>query len=327
MARPLRIEYPGAWYHVMNRGLAETDVFRAREDGERFLALVGELRRQFGVECHAYCLMTDRYHLLLHTPRGNLGRAMRHLDGLYTQRFNRAHERDGPIFRGRYRAVLIDPDGYLLPVSRYIHRRPVEEGLVDRPEQYPWSSYRAYLGRSDPPDWLTTSSLHRAVGGDPRGDAYRRYVEAGLDDETAHFYSRGRLAPVLGAAAFIDRVRAEYAGGVDAERRGDVRALGATVAIEDVMDAVAAEFGVDREALRRDGRGRDSTPRAVSMALCRTVGGHRLTDIAAAHRLTSYTTVSRAASSVRERTARDANLRQRTQRLEERLARGSRSSR
>lgn len=319
MARPLRIEYPGAWYHVMNRGLARGDVFWTREDGERFLALVGELWRQFAVECHAYCLMTDRYHLLLRTPRGNLGRTMRHLDGVYTQRFNRAHDRDGPIFRGRYRAIVVDPDSYLLPVSRYIHRKPVTDGLVERPEQYPWSSYRAYLGRAEPPDWLTTSTLHRAVGGDPRGGDYRRYVEAGLDEETARFYSRGRLAPVLGTAAFIDRVRTEHAGDGDPERRGDLRALGATVAIEDVMDAVAAEFGVDREALCRDGRGRDSTPRAVSMALCRTVGGHRLTDIAAAHRATSYTTVSRAVSRLRERASRDAELRQRTEQLEKRL--------
>lgn len=320
MARPLRIEYPGAWYHVMNRGLARDDVFWTQEDGRRFLDLLGDLSRRFGVECHGYCLMSNHYHLLLHTPHGNLGRAMRHLDGVYTQRFNRAHNRDGPIFRGRYKAILIDADSYLLQVSRYIHRNPVEAGMVEQPEHYRWSSYRVYLGRSAAPDWLMSAVVLGMIGGSNPERDYRRYVEQGIDGEMEHFYGRARWAPVLGTSAFRERIRVQYLDDADnQEKRGDVRALEDDVSIEEVMAAVAEEFGVDRQHLCRDGRGRDNTPRAVSMALCRELGGHRLTRVAEAHQAGHYATVSRAVRRVRERAAREPDLERQLRRLERRF--------
>ena len=107
MSRPLRIEYPGAFYHVMNRGLARNRIFLNDSDRLGFLDLVGDICRLWGLGVYTYCLMDNHYHLLLQTSRGGLSRAMRHLDGIYTQRFNRRHGRDGPLFRGRYRAILI----------------------------------------------------------------------------------------------------------------------------------------------------------------------------------------------------------------------------
>ena len=130
MTRPLRIEYEGAWYHVMNRGANRQTVFATERDRLAFLALLGEVSEMFAVEVHVFCLMGNHYHLLLHTPRGNLGGAMRHLNGVYTQRHNRAAGRDGPLFRGRYKAILLDADAWLLQVSRYVHRNPLEARLV-----------------------------------------------------------------------------------------------------------------------------------------------------------------------------------------------------
>src|SRR6056297_699146 len=157
MARPLRIEFEGAWYHVMNRGAARRDVFVSDTQRERFIQLLADLVDRFGIATHAYCLMGNHYHLLLHTPLGNLGRGMRHLNGVYTQFFNRDQGRDGALFRGRYKAILVDADAYLLHLSSYIHRNPLEAGMVECLTNYPWSSYAAYAGQTKPPPWLVAT--------------------------------------------------------------------------------------------------------------------------------------------------------------------------
>jgi REP element-mobilizing transposase RayT len=125
MARPLRIEYPGAYYHVMNRGQSRRSIFIEDQGRQTFLDLLADMTRLWKVKIHAYCLMDNHYHLLLSTPMGVLSRPMRHLDGIYTQKFNRVHHRDGPLFRGRYKAILIDVEEYFLSVVRSIHKNPL----------------------------------------------------------------------------------------------------------------------------------------------------------------------------------------------------------
>ena len=132
MARPLRIEYPGAWYHVMNRGVDRQPIFLHDAHRESFLSLLSDISRSYQVEIHAYCLMNNHYHLLVRTPLGNISRAMRHLNGVYTQRFNSMEKRDGSLFRGRFKAILVEADEYLLRLSRYIHLNPVAAKLVKR---------------------------------------------------------------------------------------------------------------------------------------------------------------------------------------------------
>ena len=139
MARPLRIVFEGAWYHVMNRGAGRRAIFPTDEHRETFLALLGEMAGTFGVEVHAYCLMSTHYHLLLHTRRGNLSDALRHLNGIYTQRHNRQRRTDGPLFRGRFKAILVDADSYLAQLSRYIHLNPVPAKIPEHALDTPWS--------------------------------------------------------------------------------------------------------------------------------------------------------------------------------------------
>jgi putative transposase len=122
----------------MNRGLARGNIFETDDHRETFIGLFADLQKRFGIEVHSCCLMENHYHLLLHTPRGNLSRGMRHLNGLYTQYMNRALNRDGPLMKGRYKPVLVDDDVYLLQVSRYIHINPIGPGLAKRPEDYRW---------------------------------------------------------------------------------------------------------------------------------------------------------------------------------------------
>jgi putative transposase len=131
MSRPLRIVYQGAWYDIMNRGAGCQTIFQADAYRQLFLTLLGEITDSFGVELHAYCLMDNHYHLLMHTPRANLSVAMRHLQGLYTQWYNRMEHTDGPLFRGRFKAILVNADHYLAHQSRYIHLNPVVAKITE----------------------------------------------------------------------------------------------------------------------------------------------------------------------------------------------------
>ncbi|HYW92113.1 MAG TPA: transposase [Gammaproteobacteria bacterium] len=319
MTRPLRIEYPGAWYHVMNRGLRDITVFPAPGDGARFLNLLAEAVRMFGVECHGYCLMPSEYHLLLRTPRSGLSRFMRHINGVYTQRFNRAHGGDGPVFRGRYRAVLVDPEAYLLQVSRYIHRLPVEAGLTGRPEAYLWSSYRCYVGARRSPPWLEVAPIRARLAASDPALAYRHYTNAGLDARVRAFYRERRAAAILADDDFRERLAAMQA-------RKDVppaRRLTRRPRIEEITEAVRQEYGVSFGQLHRDGRGHpDAEPRAVAMALCRLSGGHPLREIAEAMGGCSAAGVSKAVARLRERMAGDPSLALRVAALQRRLRAG-----
>ena len=143
MARPLRIEYPGALYHVTSRGNARAPIYKADADRETFLDVLERVTERFNWLCHAYCLMDNHYHLMIETPDGNLASGMRQLSGVYTQRFNRRHKRVGHVFQGRYKAILVDRDSYLLELCRYVVLNPVRAKMVRSARQWRWSSFRA----------------------------------------------------------------------------------------------------------------------------------------------------------------------------------------
>src|SRR5690606_793025 len=184
MARPHRIVYPGAWYHVSSRGGGKTPVFADGDGGRQFLATLAEVSIAMGVEVHAYCLLVDGYHLLLRTPRANLPSMMRQLNGQYAHWCRRDPRRVGRVFDRRYHSVLLDPDEWPLRLSRYIHLQPQAHGLVSDPLLYRWSSLRAYGGRGPRPPWLETDALTRLVGGP---EPYLAYVGYGIDAETRAF--------------------------------------------------------------------------------------------------------------------------------------------
>ncbi|MCX5834447.1 MAG: transposase [Deltaproteobacteria bacterium] len=176
MARPLRIEYPGALYHITSRGNARARIFADDIDRKIFLRILGFVLKRFNWLCHAYCLMGDHYHLLVETPDANLSRGMRQLNGLYTQRFNWRHHKSGHLLQGRYKAILVDKDEYLLELARYMMLNPVRAGMVDFPEGYAWSSYRATVGKIGTPELLTPDWL-LAQFGEERRIAQRRFAD------------------------------------------------------------------------------------------------------------------------------------------------------
>ena len=294
MSRPQRIVYPNAWYHVSARGLDGAPVFADRDGGATFLEVLAEVAAAAGVEVHAYCLLADAYHLLLRTPRANLPEMMRQLNGQYAHWCRRDGRRDGPTFNRRYRSVLLDPDEWPLRLSRYIHLLPVQHRLVSDPLLYRWSSLRAYCGRAERPPWLETAAVLRLLGGH---EEYLAYVQYGVDAETRAFYARRRLAPSLGQPR-------QAPGAADA---------GSGIAIADIVRCVAAAYALPPARLvePRRGRGPQATPRAVTMLLARSPGGHSLEAIAEALQVQHRSTVSVTVRRCRERLRRDDDLRAR----------------
>ncbi|MFH1438330.1 MAG: transposase, partial [Pseudomonadota bacterium] len=159
MARRIRLEYPGATYHVMSRGNNKQRVFFDREDYELFLSILKEVTVRFNWLCHVYCLMLTHYHLLIETMEANLSRGMHYLNTIFAQSFNKKHIRVGHVFQGRYKAIFIQKERYLVALSKYIAANPVKEGLVEKPDDWPWSSYRATIGLEKTPGFLYTDWL------------------------------------------------------------------------------------------------------------------------------------------------------------------------
>jgi REP element-mobilizing transposase RayT len=190
MSRPLRIEFPGAIYHVTSRGDRREPIFDDDLDRQAFLEVVGTAFDRFDACALAYCLMGNHYHLVLHTRRANLSMLMRHINGVYTQAYNRLHNKVGHLFQGRFKAILVDQDAYLLEVCRYVDLNPVRAHMVPQPADWPWSSYRAHVGSQMPQAWLDTPSVHGyllgrdvATSRDAKRAAlrYEKLVEQGKD--------------------------------------------------------------------------------------------------------------------------------------------------
>jgi putative transposase len=172
MPRPLRVQFPGAIYHVTGRGNNKKEIFQNVDDADRFLEIVSEAVAKYGIIVHAYCLMINHYHFLIETPNGNLSLAMKHINQLYTQWLNKRYEKVGHVFQGRFKSKLIESDSQLLEVCRYIVNNPVRAGIADKPKDYSWSSYKQTAGLVMPNQWLTVSWIHSQFA-----DSYEKSVE------------------------------------------------------------------------------------------------------------------------------------------------------
>ena len=181
MARQLRLEFPGGVYHVTSRGDGREDIYLSDVDKIIFLSILGVACERFHWHCHSYCLMDNHYHLLIETPLGNLSKGMHYINGVYTQKFNRAHGRVGHVFQGRYKAILVEKDAYLLELARYIVLNPVRAGMIHHASEWRWSSYRAICGDVQAPAWLTVDWILSQFASS-RAECvtrYRVFVDAG----------------------------------------------------------------------------------------------------------------------------------------------------
>jgi len=202
MARQLRIEYPGAVYHVTSRGNARNAIYVDDGDREAFLRVLHSVITRYGWVCHSYCLMGNHYHLLLETPEANLSQGMRQLNGVYTQTYNKRHGFVGHLFQGRFKSILVEKDSYLLSLCRYIVQNPVAAQLTQTPDEWIWSSFRATAGLARVPEWLTVDWIlcHFDENIDRARDRYREFVGKGITEINPWNALIGRV--ILGKEGF-----------------------------------------------------------------------------------------------------------------------------
>ena len=208
MARPLRIELAGGLYHVTSRGDGREAIYLDDADRSGWLEGFEQVCERFNWVCHAWCQMTNHYHVVIETPEANLAQGMRQLNGVYTQRFNRRHGRVGHVFQGRYKGILVERDSYLLELARYVVLNPVRAGMVQAPGDWRWSSYAAMCGLAPVPDWLETDWILGQFGS-ARCEAVARYVR--FVHEGAHrpsIWSQLQGQIYLGSEVFVHQMQA-----------------------------------------------------------------------------------------------------------------------
>ena len=251
MARPLRIEYSGAYYHLTSRGNERKAIFRDDQDREKFLGLLERAVEEFHLRLHCYALMNNHYHLLLETPKGGLNRALRYLNGVYTQSFNRRHHRVGHLLQGRYKAILVDKESYLLELSRYVHLNPWRLKNSQDPFRYRWSSLSAYVGRATPPNWLTVSEVLSNFGSTGK-TRYKEFITDGMRRGIKTPWDDVKGQAVIGSKDFVEEVATKHLAGRQQER-GEETGLREVVGIrpEVVLSEVARYFGIKNEEIQR----------------------------------------------------------------------------
>jgi REP element-mobilizing transposase RayT len=207
MARPLRIEYSGAVYHITSRGNGRKAIFEDDQDRQMFLSVLGSVVKRYNWLCHAYCLMDNHYHLMIETPDANLSKGMRQLNGIYTQRYNQRHQRPGHIFQGRFKSILVQKENYLLELCRYVVLNPVRSGSIKKPEDWKWSSYQATAGIGKIPEFLTTNWILDifAVTRSIAKRRYRKFVREGIQSES--LWDELQHQVLLGEEDFVEKLK------------------------------------------------------------------------------------------------------------------------
>ncbi|OGQ55504.1 MAG: hypothetical protein A3I75_06545 [Deltaproteobacteria bacterium RIFCSPLOWO2_02_FULL_50_16] len=274
MSRPLRIEYEGAWYHVINRGAGRRKIFIDQKEYDLFFELLNEILETWNVQTHAFSLIPNHYHLAIHTPNAQLSRALRHLNGVYTQRFNRRHKTDGPLFRGRFKSKIIEKETYLLELVRYIHLNPVKAALTKRPQDHRWTSHLAYINDKHNVSWLFTDEV-LSYFGKRRSSArnkFDHFVNERLDESNDFIDKQG---PILGSKGFIEWVRYNF---VRSDKSSDeipeVRRLQRKeVDFSGILGCVSSFYGIEREDVLGSGQGKENEARKVAVYLMKKLTG------------------------------------------------------
>lgn len=274
MPRPKRIEYPNAWVLVMNEGGLPSPLFKTNSIKNRFLSLLDETCVQFNLECHGFCVLKNHYYLLLKTPDGNLSKAMRHLNGVFTQHYNHYVAQKGPVFKHRYKSVLFQ-ESSLKQLSRFIHYLPVQKRVVNQADTYAWSSYTTFLGKFRGPLWL--KSLDTLAQFNHRLSDYKHYIELGTDAETRHFFNRKKWTTHYPTPFEIEKQEAH-----------------AAIDIHLIITRTAALFQVNPDSITHSKQGRTDVniPRYVALYLARIVGKYDIKYIAEIFNVSHVSTVT-----------------------------------
>lgn len=315
MARPLRIEYPEAWHHVMNRSRKGEILFREDDDYYFFVNLLKEIGDVWKARTTAYCMMTNHYHLLIQTPEANLARCMRHINGVYTQYYNRKYNSDGQLFRGRYKCILVDSDNYLLELVRYIHRNPLEAGLAEDLSLYNWSSHKPYLSNSRKWEWLYKGFALRMFS-ENKAESKKKYLEFVLKEapeEINRILGGQKWPTIIGSDDFIDRVKKRFFNKKRHIEIPESKLLAPEIAT--IKAAVLKEYKMEEVELHHSRRGSQNEARDIAIYLSRQLRGNKLAEIGKEFGISNYSTVSTTIERIKGRISKDRRVKKRVQDL------------
>ena len=322
MSRPLRIEYPGAWYHVMNRGRRSEFIFLDKHDYSMFIDLLIELSEMWNANVAAYCLMTNHYHILVQTPDANISRCMRHLNSVYTQRYNSRHGFNGPLFRGRYKSILVCEDSYLLQLVRYIHKNPVKAGIVKNIPDYEWSSYKGYLSYAKKWEWLHKDYILSMITSKKR-DKLKPFIEFMQEDdskEVSRLFSLKKLPSFFGPESFIKGIKEKY---YFKKKSNEVLESKSPAPTSDsIISAVCKHYGVTFNELLITRRGISNEPRNIAVYLLRQIRGKSLNDISEIFSIKAYSTVSSIIQRVSRLKKKDGKLKKQIEDIQDSINNG-----
>lgn len=318
MARPLRIQYEHAFYHITGRGNERKKIFLSNKDYDRFKEYLTEAQERYGFILHAYVLMGNHYHLLGETPHANLSAIMHFISGSYTTYFNRKRNRSGHLFQGRYKSILIDRDSYLLELSRYIHLNPVKAHMVEKPDDYPYSSYGAYISPRKE-DIVTRDLIWTMISRD-RNRAptlYQTFVEEGLTEGQKDPFQDVYAGMILGKKSFIKEVLSHL--DLDNLQREDTsarRSLKTPVSMEEIADTISRTLNVPREQIT-DKKGMH---RNLALYFIRRSTGFTNRELGQFFGNMTYSAVTKACQRFEEALKSDKNLRDTIGRIERQMS-------
>jgi len=310
MARPLRITFPGAFYHVTSRGNERKAVFKSIRDRKKFLEYLESATQRYDALIHAYCMMANHYHLLLETPSGNLSQIMRHINGAYTSYFNVKRGRSGHLFQGRYKAILVDIDQYAKELSRYIHLNPVRAKIVETPEEYDWSSYQFYIGKQEPAKWLYRDFIlgyfGKKISSAQKG--YQKFVNALAFQEYDSPLEEVVSSTLLGSADFIAFIKDNFLSAKKPDKElPALKELVKKASMQDIFETVELVFTQDK-ALARNAK----------MYLCQKYTGKKLKEIGLQFGI-GESGVSQSCRRVAQKIEKDKKLKKKIDRLEQQI--------
>ncbi len=284
-------------------------MFSEDEDFELFITLLQETSEMFDLRVSSYCLMPNHYHLLVQTPLANLARAMRHINGVYTQRYNRRRNIDGQLFRGRYKSVLVQEDSHLLELLRYIHRNPVRAQMCNSVKEYPWSSHKGYITGLRKWDWLHKEFIFGMFSEDlsQAKKGYKNFVQCEDSNNVLEFYNKKNLVSFFGSLDFIEWVKGKYRGNKEHCEVPDSKQLAPTIG--EIKRIVSQIYNVEEQRLEHAKRGKVNEPRNVAIYIARKRSGLLLEEIGNEFGLEKYSSVSSIVCRTEQQLSKNKKLR------------------
>lgn len=310
MARPLRIEYPHAFYYVTTRGNEKKDIFKNRRDREKFLGYLQSATERYGAVIHAYCLMSNHYHLILETPLGNLSQIMKHINSAYTTYYNIKRKRAGHLLQGRYKAIVVEADAYATELSRYLHLNPVRAGMVTVPDDYPWMSYRYYT-KEEPPSWLATGFILSYFGNkqEKAKEKYRQFVQEVIDAEYPSPLQGAIASTILGSEEFVTEIQDSHLSNKIPDRDlPSLRELTAKPTLVEIAETARKVFADDAKLAKK-----------ANIFVCHRFSGVKLKDIGNFFHLTE-SGVTRASKRFEVKIEDDQELRKKVEEVRKELS-------